>query len=109
MFSIVIRTEFIAFHRWKDAPEEHKYLRDLHRHTFGVVAKKPIVHGDRDIEFIDLKNRVNEFLVLTSKQKKTEFYSCEHWAEQIANEFEFSEVEVNEDGENGAIYTRGAK
>jgi len=105
MFQIIVRTSFIAFHRWKEAPEEHKYLADLHRHTFNVEMRKEVQHEERDIEFIALRKEVDEFInKLLVQDEQTLEWSCEQWAEELCNVFYADSVMVDEDGENGAIY-----
>ena len=104
---IFITCRFAAFHFWKDAPKEHAYLRDLHRHVFHVRLEKAVEHDDRDIEFIELKTRVQKhcqsYLAIRAK---VEGLSCEQMAIRLLERFEADLVEVSEDGENGAIVTK---
>jgi hypothetical protein len=96
-----ITTEFEGFHRWKDAPAAVEFLRNCHRHIFKVKLAVQVTGLDRQIEFIQLKSRVNLFIA-------SEFMgtclslSCEQIAEKLLNKFEAIEVRVSEDGENGA-------
>lgn len=105
MFEIIIQTQFIAMHCWPNAPDQVAYLRDPHRHTFTVRAEKAVTHADRDIEFIMLKEEVDEWISGRPKVWCTEM-SCEHWAEAIGRQFGFDRVEVLEDGENGGRWSR---
>ena len=105
MLEIIVRTQFIGFHCWPDAPEPQAYLRDRHRHTFHVEATKQVTHADRDIEFIELRERVDVW-IKERQQQDSATMSCEHWAIAIAEQFDFDAVEVNEDGENGARWSR---
>lgn len=103
---IFIKTQFEGYHKWKDAPEETKFLRNLHRHIFGVKVKVSVNENDREIEYFDLKNSIDLYL---SEVKFPEIYSCEMMAEDI---LDFTEgcyyknkisIEVNEDNQNGSI------
>ena len=63
-----------------------------------------VTHADRDIEFIELRERVDAWIA-EHQHGKCNTMSCEHWAIAIASEFGFDTVEVNEDGENGARWS----
>lgn len=97
-----VTTSFPGFHRWKDAPEECKYLRDWHRHIFHVKLYKKVSHDNRDIEFIKLKNKVTLYLNETYAHAKFD-NSCEQIAKNLLDNFDAECVEVSEDGENGAL------
>jgi predicted methyltransferase MtxX (methanogen marker protein 4) len=96
-------------HNWKDCPfEEVAYLRDTHRHVFWIKAYKEVSHSDRDVEFIMLKHRIEQYL--KSKYRNTFLklcvfgsMSCEMIAEELITAFDLCKCEVNEDNENGAI------
>lgn len=104
-------------HYWADCPfDEVSYLRNNHRHLFGIKAYKEVTHDDRDIEFIMLKHRIETYIKNkymhrvgndAVSQLLCEFggMSCEMIAKELIEEFELSRCEVNEDGENGAIVT----
>lgn len=103
-------TQFEAVHNWPGCPiEEVKYLRDPHRHTFHIKAWANVTHNDRDIEFIELKHKINNYL----KDKYPSDVgcpdigatSCEMLAQELIEEFDLSRCEVNEDNENGAVLT----
>jgi hypothetical protein len=99
-----ITTSFEAFHFWPECPhEEVAFLRNLHRHIFHVKLTKEVTHDDRDIEFIMLKRRVDEYL--KGKLREDKYLgrmSCEELAEKLALAFDACEVTVSEDNENGA-------
>lgn len=103
---VVIRTSFEGLHRWPDAPPAQQYLADLHRHIFKVKVTMSVEHDDRELEFIAVKTKLNEFL-LTSTFTTTD--SCETMAVKIIGWLEINygkreiTVEVSEDGENGGI------
>ncbi len=97
---VFITTQFEGFHRWKDAPDKWAYLRDWHRHIFHVRLEIPVEHNNRDIEFIDLKARVHDYLCGWTNRFEL---SCEQIAGDLLAKFSASRVEVSEDGENGAV------
>ena len=97
-----------AFHKWEKAPKEVSFLKNLHRHLFGIKLGVE-VKGDREIEFFMLKWRLEKFL---KKYEKKEIKSCEwlaerilEWAKKKYGKNRFYVVEVNEDEENGVILT----
>jgi hypothetical protein len=99
--SVWITTSFPAFHKWVDAPIRSDFLRDAHRHLFHVKMFWSVTHNDRDIEFIEMKEKVDKYLAVHFKNKYFN-YSCEQLAEILGEVFKAVVVEVSEDGENGA-------
>lgn len=102
---IFVTVEFEAFHQWADAPEHVAFLRDLHRHIFHVRITKPVGHANRDIEFITLKREVTSYI--REFMEGQVLGSCEMIASRLMGQFDAVQVEVSEDGENGAIVYRG--
>ncbi len=99
---IIITTDFIGWHYWAGAHGQFDYLSKKHRHKFVVKAYKEITHNNREIEFINFKQRVTEYL--RHKYEYQEFpSSCEDIAEDVLKFFGCYSVEVLEDGENGAL------
>ncbi len=96
-----IRTTFEGFHRWKDAPEDVKFLRDFHRHIFEVELGVAVNNDDREIEFFQFKRKVDMYI---NTHYKNEYFdlSCEMVARKLLNFFHADFVKVSEDGENGA-------
>ena len=98
-------------HSWPGCPfEEVAYLRNRHRHVFHIKAYTKVNHDDRDVEFIMLKHRIEEYFYdnYYSKVDKLHVFgamSCEMIACELMNEFGLSRCEVSEDNENGAIVT----
>lgn len=114
--SIFVQTMFESVHAWEDAPEEHKLLRNPHRHMFHVNVVMNVSHNNRDIEFIDVKRKLDPFLwsnytepVIREKDPIVFGESCETMA-QVIGMWVFENypkvntvsVTVSEDGENGA-------
>lgn len=106
-------------HNWPGCPfDEVAYLRDPHRHMFHIKAYKLVTHSDRDVEFIMLKRKIQNYIFghywayhvdkedrITTRICEFGAKSCEMLAEELINKFDLSRCEVNEDGENGAIVT----
>lgn len=112
---IKVKTQFIGFHKWKDAPQEVVFLRNPHRHVFYVVAKIEVNGDDRELEYFMVQKLldtiIEEYVTLMPMTK-----SCEQMAELILNKLEIMygahriiQVEVNEDNENGSICTNTNK
>ncbi len=107
MFAIVINTSFSAVHCWPDCPiKEVAFLKDPHRHVFHVRMKKKVHHDNREVEFIDFKHKVEEWLICNWDKKDLNVMSCEMMAKRLADTFDCFYVRVMEDGENGSEYTR---
>lgn len=99
-----INTTFVGFHRYKDAPKEVEFLRAWHRHVFHVRVGVSVEGLNREVEFFNLKGRVNEFLQRNYEGQSFE-KSCEMIAHHLSTFFSACEVTVSEDGENGATVT----
>lgn len=103
---VKIRTQFIGFHSWKDAPEKTAFLRDKHRHLFKVSVKMRVFHNDREVEFFALQDRVIRW---SRRLKKDDVGSCEMVAEKLlkilSREYpgRLIEVTISEDGESDGI------
>lgn len=69
--------------------------------------KKKVYHDDRDVEFIDFKNKVDKFLNETYHNKNIGSTSCEMLAKWLADKFDCFYVRIMEDNENGAEYFKG--
>ena len=114
MTTVSIKTQYEGVHRYPEAPEQVAYLRNPHRHVFGVRVEVQVFDDDREIEFILLKHQVNDYL-------QSHFdgdgvwqmgrLSCEQVCKGILKylfafvkwpEQRFWSVTVDEDGENGA-------
>lgn len=106
---IYINTQFEGFHCWPEAPDEVLFLRNLHRHIFKVKVVVRVHHLARQVEFFILKREIDRFLQngLMMQLENDPSMSCETMAERIYKNFmqyySLAQVEVSEDGENGAI------
>ena len=61
---IVVNLQFEGVHRWDraDSIPEVSFLKNPHRHIFWVTLKKEVSHADREIEIIQFKRQVLEYL-----------------------------------------------
>jgi hypothetical protein len=103
MKSVIVRTTFQGFHRYKNAPEEVKFLRDWHRHLFYVEVWFKVEGDNREIEFFIAKRHIDVYLQQYRDQQFE--YSCEQLAERILNALRVDQaykVRVFEDNENGS-------
>lgn len=106
-------TRFSSLHCWPEAPPEVAYLADPHRHEFHVRVEVPVRHADRDIEFILLKQFIDDVIEGLGLTPNAGTKSCEQMATQLRDEVEREyeasgvSVTVSEDGENGATVHGG--
>lgn len=107
--SIVVRSQFVAFHRWKDAPDVVAFLRDYHRHVFKVEVHLAVTHADRQLEFFIVQRDLNDILLHNFEGTRFEA-SCECVARSIMEKMEaykaytsIFKVVVSEDGENDGV------
>lgn len=104
---VVVSLQVEGTHHWDSCNKaEVNYLAHEHRHMFHIKAKKNVSHGDREIEIIKLKHKLEEhFVQYYCQHKKLNRFgakSCEMLALELCKQFELSYCEVLEDGENGA-------
>lgn len=99
---VTLQKEFI--HQYKDAPDEVSFLRYPHRHIAHIKVQIEVNHNEREIEFIMLKHKLEEYLNLTNLTNN----SCETIADEILSfmqhEYDIDrdiQIVVSEDGENG--------
>lgn len=105
---IIVRGDYEFSHLYADAPEEVAYLRNLHRHIFNYEVEIEVYHDDRELEFIMVKHRIDEFLSFRF-ENWSDKTSCEMMAQSIGQYLQtlygFERdltVSVFEDNENGA-------
>ena len=111
MHLISVKTQFIGFHSWDNAPDEVSFLRNKHRHIFNVKLTLEVFTDDREVEFFLLQKDLNNFL--EEIDIKNNMRSCEWLAKQIVLKFSYykskkeriSYCEVSEDNENSGIFT----
>lgn len=118
---VIVKTTFEALHNWSTCCiDKVKFLKNSHRHIFGVVTEVQVTSQDREVEFFVLKNDVdaviqNMILDANTSSKMSMIpdlgsMSCEMMASYIGTiliESQFfgynvKAVQVYEDWENGA-------
>ena len=109
MSEVIVRLDVEGVHCWPDCNlEEVSYLKHEHRHIFKIEVRAPVSHDEREIEFIELKHQVLEYLnaAFFDEDKylcNFKSLSCESIAKLILQQFKnLIECSVFEDGENGA-------
>jgi len=105
---IGIKLRFVAFHRWKDAPDQVAFLRQFHRHLFNVQVILPVEELDRELEFFMVQRDLQVFVNANLDDREHDA-SCETFASLIGEyslrhwpKLPFVSVTVDEDGENFA-------
>jgi len=102
---IVVKLQVDGLHFWPECPLEGvAFLRDMHRHMFHITAWKVVDHNDRQVEIIELKRYMQEYMRERFKGRFDRM-SCEDIAQFCIEKFGLSACEVLEDGENGARLT----
>lgn len=108
METVVIKLQVEGIHFWKDCNiQEVMFLKEPHRHIFHIQCEKKVDHLDRDIEFIQLKRDVEDYLFANYHEPIIRCHnfaqmSCEMIARILKEKFNLCFVEVLEDNENGA-------
>jgi hypothetical protein len=101
--SVIVRTTFQGYHRYKNAPKAVEFLRHWHRHLFYVEVWFNVEGDNREIEFFMAKDMIDGYLEFFAD---TQFeLSCEQIAIKILDHFKVDncyKVKVFEDNENGA-------
>lgn len=111
---VIIKTSFEGLHCWKNIPPEHpsQFLKNPHRHVFNFELYFQVKHDDRDVEFFDMKSKVDKVLNNWFCKLPDELLpdmgsiSCEMLAGKLLRHFENDDchsVRVFEDNENGAV------
>ena len=102
--NIIINTRFVAYHYWENAPPMYSYLKSIHRHEFHLTIKLRVNSDDREIEFCEFKNELNEYLI-ENHVERTGPESCEQLCKEIYEAFNHLSIvyiRIMEDGENGS-------
>ena len=120
MISTISRKIWVTFqkaglHRYPQAAVDQSladvsYLGSTHRHLFKFKVSISVVHNDREIEFHQFLNWLENLYaadsVLTLNNKSCEMIA-EELLETISRKYldRYIEVEVSEDGECGSVLT----
>lgn len=116
--TVFATTEVVGFHQWLDAPNEVDYLRNVHRHKFGIRVELSVVENDREVEFHILRRGLEASMQQAwlgdgVEDGYVEYIfgpmSCEMIAGRLLDYLRSTypgrilyRVTVDEDGENGA-------
>lgn len=106
---LYIKTRFIGFHNWPNAPKPVEYLRALHRHEFRVTVVVEVAGSDREVEFHLLRIDVDAAAKKLVKELGfTPSMSCEQMAEYLHQKLRhkyplIKSLSVSEEEECGAI------
>lgn len=108
MVTVGTRIAAPGFHRWPEAHEERAYLRDRHRHLFGIEAEVRVGHDDRAVEFHDLQDMLRSWWGEGTPDLGRS--SCEDLARSLARHLTergltVHSTTVTEDDESWATYT----
>lgn len=107
---IGIVLKVVGFHHYPDAPSQVAFLRDPHRHTFGVECVFAVEDLNRELEFFIMRDKIINHLDKTYPRHITggiDFgaMSCEMIAAELVSTFGLVSCKVDEDGENwGRVY-----
>lgn len=103
---IIVTLQHEALHYWENADSipEMSFLKNPHRHMFHFKVWKTVEDLDREIEIIQFKHQILDYL--NEYNHNFDTLSCEQIAMAVGNKFEADAVEVLEDGENGALIVR---
>lgn len=118
--TVFCKTKFEGVHCYPGAPDEVAYLRQPHRHMFGITVEIDVYGDDRELEFIMLKHKVDCWVrkhLNALGVWEMETLSCEQVAIQLIAHLsveycnkEYNRhiiVSVDEDDENGATVYGG--
>lgn len=108
--NIIVKLQVEGIHKWPNAPDGVGFLRYDHRHVFYIICKKIVSHLDRDIEIIEFKREITNYLSRQYFNSRINclFFgskSCEMIAMELVANFDLSYCSVLEDNENGAEVT----
>lgn len=109
---IEVKLDVEAIHCWPNCNiDEVAYLKHPHRHTFQFICRVEVTHNERDVEFIELKHKLKQYLgskYYSKIYKCCDFgsMSCESLAEDVLTAFGLVKCIVSEDGEFFGICER---
>ena len=106
---IIVTFTLEGFHRYPQAPAPVAFLSERHRHLFNFTLRFRVNHCDRDKEFFLVSREVQQGLEnIYGRPAEFGAASCEELARYLLIDYAPSgccQVEVWEDGENGALVT----
>lgn len=110
---IFVTVKVPGIHYWPEASQQahaHTYLENPHRHIFHIKVIKTVTEYNREIEFLSFADFVmaeihSNWYLITQNLVDFGTCSCEQIAQTLLRALDADQVEVSEDGENGAIVT----
>lgn len=112
MFMVTSVSYFDFIHRYRDAPAEVQYLRNLHRHMLNIEVTVEVFHTDREIEFYMMKDKIDKAV---KNHQFDDNASCETVAvflmDVITSSYgsnRFRKIKVQEDNNGYATYIKEA-
>lgn len=107
--TIVVKYQFIWYHKWENAPEEVRFLQNEHRHNFFIEVEFYVNHNDRDLEFYIMRDKISKAIESLYEKHYLDGFkieSCEQVAQDLLEyfdpEFNIKIVSVYEDNDNGS-------
>lgn len=99
------KVALVGFHHWPEAPAHRDYLGVRHRHEFVITAGVAVGHGNREVEFHDLRDLIEAWWTPERGAQ-----SCEHIALDLQKALDqaglsATRITVSEDGYDGATLT----
>jgi len=102
-----------ATHYWPDAPQSRHYLGHEHMHTFRIDVLARVETHDREIEFHDLRDKLDNVVDgMLNLESPRSFgpRSCEQIADEIMQQMpEVWEARVFEDEQCGSIMRKASR
>lgn len=110
---VVVKLQILGLHCWRKVNIPNvDFLAHKHRHTFFISCTKQVQHDDRDIEVIQFKEQIEEYLLRRYRRSPESTLcdfgemSCEMIAKELLYAFQLNSCSVLEDNENGAVITQ---
>lgn len=96
-----------GFHCWRGAPDSRAYLRDKHFHQFVATVAIRVTDPNRELEFHNIREELEEALVSISPNHDFGEMSCEMIGQKILRYMpQATSVVVCEDDRHGALVAR---
>jgi hypothetical protein len=104
---IYVKTTAEYFHKYENAKESVKFLRDLHRHLLYFKVYIQVFGNDREVEFFEFKKYI-ETIIKEDIQNNSN-YSCETISNMLSDRIKLDYpgrtimIDISEDNENGSF------
>jgi len=104
---VCVKNSIVMCHAYPHALEKVSFLRNQHRHVFHVQTCIEVHHGNREIEFFDLQDKVQSILDMFKEDNNGSVFNCEditlnvsHTLDTLYHGTRKMNIEVSEDNEN---------